>query len=745
MNTAPTFSFDNFPNDEPIPKIIGGETAVTETIDIHDIFDSNATGSFRFTRTEAGSLGKLLDALPIPALLVDNQFRVSFANEACEMSEIHKGGMKSSSFEDLFPHREHSDACELMVQNVLTTRKTQEMTALLQLNERKIWGRLHLRSIRSSQKRFVLVLIEDLTLEKKQLILTKRHQEELRKAHDQLEISVLIRTTELTQSNELLRFEIRDHEQAEQELKLSQASFTSIVDESKEGIIVIDHKGTIRYCNTTGLQFFGNSAEQLAAHRFSMEADKTVVTELAIIRAEGGLGTAEMHVTNTNWHGTPAYLAVLRDITERKCAEEALRENEHRYRQTFNRMRAVELLIEPETAGIVDANPAAAEFYGYSVEKLKSMKLTELNTAQNTDVFDLINTSMSEQQNYHITSHRLGSGEIREVEIHTGPIDLTSGKLLNSIIHDITDRKLAEDKLRLAAKIIETSSEALITTDTTGRVVDVNQAFSQITGYSREDVLGRMADVFKLGIKGSAADILEASTRTGTWQGEVWDKRKNGEMYPKFLSVNAVRSNEGVVTHYVGIFSDITKIKKAEKHLKHLAHFDPLTQLPNRLLFRDRLERALIRADRTKTVVALMLLDLDRFKTVNDTLGHGAGDKLLIQVAERLSSSVRKGDTVARLGGDEFAVVLPEILTNLAAAGVARKIDHSMSKPFDLDGREVFVTTSIGITSYPNDGIQFDRLLQNADMALYRAKELGKNNFQFFCEEMNIAANEAAN
>ena len=271
----------------------------------------------------------------------------------------------------------------------------------------------------------------------------------------------------------------------------------------------------------------------------------------------------------------------------------------------------------------------------------------------------------------------------------------------------------------------------MFTTDTTGRVLDVNQAFCDITGYSRGDVIGQMADVFQLGIKGSNSDIWETVTSTCAWQGEVWDKKKNGEPYPKFLFVSAVKNNEGVVTHYVGIFSDITKIKKAEKHLQHLAHFDPLTQLPNRLLFRDRLQRALVAADRRKTIAALMLLDLDRFKNINDTLGHGAGDRLLIKVSERLIHSLRKGDTVARLGGDEFAVVLPEISSNLAAANVARKIVQSMSKPFNLDGREVFITTSIGITLCPDDGIQFDRLLQNADMALYHAKELGKTIFSF--------------
>ena len=190
MASLETFFFDKFPNDEPVPASISGENARTETIDLDDIFDSNSSGSFRFTKMEAGFLGNLLHALPIPALLVDNEGMISFINKACEMSEIYKGDMKSRPFGELFPYTEHSHACNLAVQNVLTTRKTYRMTALLELNGHKMWGRLHLRSIRAWQQRFVLVLIEDLTLEKKQLILTKRHQEELRKAYDQLEIRV---------------------------------------------------------------------------------------------------------------------------------------------------------------------------------------------------------------------------------------------------------------------------------------------------------------------------------------------------------------------------------------------------------------------------------------------------------------------------------------------------------------------------------------------------------------------------
>ncbi len=736
-----TFQFQD--DTDPIPKFLE-QNVGTETIDVETLVGGDVTtsGSFYLTGMEASSLAKLLHALPIPAFLVETNHTVMFANRSCGASPRYAEKMKGRSFSELFVHPQHAEAVILLLDRVFITRKPHMTTTLLKLDGKKIWGRMHFRSMRAWQERSVLVLLEDLTHEKRQLLLAKRHKEELHKAHVELEIRVEERTTELKATNAKFQREIIERKRAEQELEVSRAGFTSIVEKSRDGIVVVDLDGFVRYSNPASTRLFGRAGKDLAHSKFELPTGRDKDSEIPIVTENNKPGVAEMHITNTDWHGAPAYLAMLRDISERKQAEHALRQSEQRYKQMFVRMRAVKLLIDPDTGSIVDANPAAADFYGYPVDLLKKLNIVELTDLSPQEVFENMRRAVREDLNYFEVCHRLSSGEVREVEMHTGPVDLDDRKLLYTIIHDVTDRKKAEEKLSLAANIIESSNEAIMTTDTQGTIVSVNQAFCRITGYSKEEVVGQDMKVLQWGKGDVYRQMWKTLQAEGEWQGEVWDRRKSGEIYPKLLSLSAIKNADGLVSHHVGIFSDITKIKKAEKHLQHLAHFDPLTKLPNRLLFRDRLQRAVVEADRRHNMVALMLLDLDRFKVINDTLGHGAGDKLLIAVAERLQYCVRKSDTVARLGGDEFTVVLPEVGSNHGASNVARKIVEALSLPFSLDGREVHITTSIGITLYPTDGIQADRLLQNADMALYHAKELGKNNYQFFSEEMNIEALE---
>ena len=279
--------------------------------------------------------------------------------------------------------------------------------------------------------------------------------------------------------------------------------------------------------------------------------------------------------------------------------------------------------------------------------------------------------------------------------------------------------------MRLAAKVFENAAEGIMVTDPQGRIVSVNRAFAAVTGYAAEEVVGKDVRLFKSGLHDEKfyLEIWAALTETGGWHGEIWNRRKNGEVYPAWLTLSVVKDERGRTTHYAGILMDVTSQKQAEDYLRHQATHDPLTDLPNRELFRDRVTQALALARREKRIAAVMLLDLDHFKPINDTLGHAAGDRVLQGVARRLLASLRDCDTAARLGGDEFAVLLQEITTGEDAAPVAQRLLDALAKPFVLSGREYSISASIGISLYPAHGATASALLSGADSAMYRAKE----------------------
>ena len=304
---------------------------------------------------------------------------------------------------------------------------------------------------------------------------------------------------------------------------------------------------------------------------------------------------------------------------------------------------------------------------------------------------------------------------------------------------DITERKQAEEKLRLSATVLEQIADGVMVVDVQGRVVAVNPAFTQITGYTEEEALGQPYTL----ARSSRHDqefyngLWRELQESGYWRGELWNLRRNGELYLEWLTLSAVRDNNGARTHYVGVFSDITKVRESQEQLDHMAHHDPLTQLPNRLLFHDRLQHALQRASRDHEQLALLFIDLDRFKNVNDTLGHHTGDELLKQVARALTSKLREGDTLARLGGDEFIVLLENIGGAPGAAHVAEKLVALFEQPFMVADYELFVTASVGIAMYPNDAPDVNLLIRNADVAMYQAKARGRNGYQFYAPSMS--------
>ncbi len=306
-------------------------------------------------------------------------------------------------------------------------------------------------------------------------------------------------------------------------------------------------------------------------------------------------------------------------------------------------------------------------------------------------------------------------------------------------------RVRADTTLRQAATVFESTREGVVITDLTPRILTVNRAYTEITGYTLEDVRGCNPGMLKSGRQDDAFyQTMWASLQaSGHWQGEIWNRRKNGEIYPQLLTISTVYDSEGEASHYVGVMTDISQLKQSEARLEHLAHYDPLTDLPNRLLLQSRLEHALERAERYRQRVGVLFLDLDRFKNVNDSLGHPVGDELLEGFAKRLRARLREDDTFGRLGGDEFLLLLENLDRPEEAAGVAQTMIQLLEHPFLLpSGHEVYVSASIGISLYPDDGSSTTELIKNADVAMYQAKEQGRNTASFYTPTLTIAVRE---
>ncbi len=349
---------------------------------------------------------------------------------------------------------------------------------------------------------------------------------------------------------------------------------------------------------------------------------------------------------------------------------------------------------------------------------------------------------------------------------HVGVLDAGSGKVIGIVsFSDILSgielvyvkelRQALEERnqaltvsrrnLQLADKVIESSLEGIIVTDAAQRIVNVNPAFTRMMGYEPQAVIGERPSMFSSGRHGPEFYRLmwESIGENGHWQGEIWNRRANGEVFPELLTITAITDDNGGVTHYAAVFSDISELKENEQKIRHLAYYDPLTGLPNRRLFQDRLGMAIAHAHRGGIRLALIFVDLDRFKRINDSLGHEAGDRVLKTVADRLAGVVHEDDTVARLGGDEFVVMLSDLKHEEGAVTVAQRICEAMNEPLDVGSAEYSVVTcSLGISLYPEDGLSLEELVRNADSAMYRAKDLGRNNFQLYSPEINARSLE---
>lgn len=469
------------------------------------------------------------------------------------------------------------------------------------------------------------------------------------------------------------------------------------------------------------------------------------------------LGVLNLHAMETSFF-TQGWIKLLSQIAtdisfamdnyamnaRRAAAEDTLRDTEQRLQGILASLDDAVWSITPDGTQLLYLNPGSEKIYQRPVadffrntnlwlESLhpddKQRALAAYEAMLKTGKLDL---------EYRILRP---NGEVRWLHDRGYAVHNEDGEpiRLDGIATDITGRVHADKQLRLAAQVFEDAAEAIMITDANNNIVSVNAAFTRITGYEADEVLGKNTQLLNSSRHDAAFyqelwDTLEAS---GHWQGEIWDKRKNGEEYPKWLAITVVLGEGDVVTNYIAIFSDITERKLAEGKIQYLAHFDSLTGLPNRALLHDRLKQALAAASRHKKKLSLLFLDLDHFKNINDSLGHDTGDLLLQAVGERLQKCVREGDTVSRLGGDEFVIVLLDIQASGNAAFVAQKIIDELAAPFSLGEHMLYVTSSIGISLYPEDGRNSDLLIRNADSAMYSAKTEGRNGYRFFTQDMN--------
>lgn len=558
--------------------------------------------------------------------------------------------------------------------------------------------------------------------------------------------------------------DITERKKAEEALRDSELNLRQAQEASHIGSWACELNGRMTWSDET-YKIFGISPEAFAENTQSYikllnlddQADMQAWIELCfagkdsapllfrIIKVDGSVLDIEARgALQVDAEGKPHHLSgTFQDITERKQVEEELQ-----LAKFVMDNAPISINYLDSAARICYINQSGCETLGYTQKELLQLRIPDIDPFYPIDVWaehweDLkVNKSIPVE-----TQHRRKNGEIYPVEVRANYVKFGAKEYNVAFVWDISERKKIETDLRIAAAAFE-SQECLMITDADGTILRINHAFSLSTGYTAEEVIGKKPSILKSGHHDVEfyAEMWASINQNGTWHGEVWDRRKDGEVYPKWLTISAVKSAEGVTTHYVGSHIDIAARKAAEEEIKNLAFYDPLTRLPNRRLLYDRLEHILVSSARYAQKGVLLFIDLDNFKTLNDTLGHKFGDLLLQQVAQRLLSCVRESDTVARLGGDEFVLLLEDLgdeVIDVAAhaEAVGEKILATLGRPYSLDGQECLSTPSIGATLFDGEHKLIDELLMQADIAMYQAKMAGRNTLRFFNPQMQESIN----
>ena len=568
----------------------------------------------------------------------------------------------------------------------------------------------------------------------------KRAESEIRALNQSLEQRVIERTRELRLK--------------EAELREALALNENILMTSAVGIAAYRQDGQCVMANPALAAVVGGSWERLLQQNFRRLASWQAAGLLAAAECVLATGARVEHETRIvtsfgrhiwvhaqlsrfNSGGAPHLLLMFEDITERKQATEALAERERAFRTLADNVP--DNIVRYDCAArILYLNKTLARTLGCTAGELLGKTAREAATdgrydaleqavlrvgaSGNAEDFELVVPGPESGFQYHLIRIVPESGaDGRPVSV------LAVGR-------DLTGQKLAEEDLRLAASVFHASAEGVMVTDGNGRILSVNPAFTDITGYSAEEVRGRNPSLLRSDRHGPEfyRAMWDSLNWRGRWQGEIWNRRKDGEAYLEWLTINRIDDGAGVPVRFVAVFHDVTELRQKDAHIRHLAFHDALTSLPNRTLMQDRLQHAIERARREGSRLAVSFIDLDRFKSVNDTLGHDVGDLLLMEVAHRIQGRMRACDTVARMGGDEFVILTEDLQEAEDCAGLARDLIQEISRPMLLCGHVVEIGASVGMAFFPRDGVDSVELMKRADMAMYAAKAAGRNTWRFF-------------
>ena len=547
--------------------------------------------------------------------------------------------------------------------------------------------------------------------------------------------------------------------QIKKQLSENKERFREIFESSASGIAVVNLEGYLKVTNFAIQHMLGYSADELAGMEFTDfthpdDANKNWQLQLDLIsgkidhykldkrfiRKNGDMFWASVNVSavrdEQNKHHS--IISILEDITDRKNIENKLEKSTAQFKAIFNAISDAAVFVDTNRH-IVMINPSVTDNFGYNLDELQGKSSEVLY--ENVEDYQLLAHSRfnidanANSQLYEMT-YRRKDGTVFIGETQGTKVEDEHGDVIGfiGIFRDISERKKTEQRLRLSQKIFEDTAKSILVTDTNSIVIDANDAFCDMTGYTRAELIGQTPKLLQSGRHSNQfyRKMWYALKETGYWKGEIWDQKKNGDEFPAWSTISVVKDQDGKPINYVAILSDITEIKQSEKRLEYLAHYDHLTKLPNRMLFNDRLNMAIARAQRHNEKLAVMYIDLDGFKQVNDSLGHKSGDNLLIDVANRLSKCIRDEDSISRLGGDEFAIIVSDLGDIDFLHILSKRIRSELAISLSYEGREIRVTGSIGVAIFPSNGTDEETLLRHADQAMYYAKQLGKNTYQFF-------------